>query len=201
MKTQAISLIFAIFFLTNVAAAHSLKGSPWALERQNEQADLDHLSRLTESQLEFFKKRGLLVPLPSNEAVVIDEQLPEQYRWCRPWVRQFLIGVGQEYQKRFGEPIRVNSAIRTVEYQKELRWRDANAASAEKGPSQSSHLTGATVDIAKKDMSSDERAWMRHYLIALKHRGRIEATEEFWQEVFHVMVFKPHSQSPSASLR
>ncbi|MBI2635588.1 MAG: D-alanyl-D-alanine carboxypeptidase family protein [Parcubacteria group bacterium] len=185
---MAIVLVFSMFFLTNTVA-NELRGSSDAIERQNKQADLENLSRLTEKQLGTFKKSGLLVPLPISKGVIVDDRLPKKYRYCRPWVLQFLVDLGENYETRFGKQIQVNSAVRTVEYQEELQKRNRNAASAKAGSQQSSHLTGATIDIAKKDMSYRELAWMRNHLIVLERKGLIEATEEFHQEVFHIMVF------------
>ena len=189
MKITYIVIVFISLAASSIASASSsLQGSLDAMKHQNLQANLEDLSRLTEKQLEAFKKKKLLVPLPKE--VAIDERLPEKYRWCRPQTRRFLIDLGKAFEKKFGRLLKVNSAVRTVEYQKELQKKNSNAASAAPGPHQSSHLTGATVDIAKKSMSSEELYWMREHLISLAEGGLIEATEEFHQAVFHVMVHR-----------
>lgn len=185
-------LVLAVFFLTNVATANDLRGSPASMKRQNVQADRDGLSRMTEKQLEVFKKHQLLVPFPYNKTVIVDDRLPEKYRWCRPCTLKFIIDFNKDYESKFGRPIQINSAVRTVEYQKELRGRNGNAASAKMGSLQSAHLTGAAVDIAKKNMSFAELRWMRNRLIALEKKKLVEATEEFKQSVFHVMVFNKY---------
>lgn len=192
MKAQIFPLVLVIFFLTNVATAKDLRGSPASMERQNAQADRDGLSRLTEKQLEVFKKNQLLVPLPTNKTLIVDDRLPEKYRWCRPCTGKFLNDLGKDYESKFGRPIQINSAVRTVEYQQELRGRNGNAASAKMGPRQSSHLTGAAVDIAKKNMPFAELRWMRSRLMDIEKKKLIEATEEFRQSVFHVMVFSKY---------
>lgn len=194
MKTFFL-FVLASLLIGPAIAADVLKGSPGAMQRQNEQADAENLSRLTEKQLETFKKKKLLVPLPKNKGITIDERLPEKYRWCRPWVRRFLIDLGNDFHKKFGNTIQVNSAVRTAEYQAELRGMNGNAASAKPGPRQSSHLTGATIDVAKRGMSSRELEWMRSRLTVLEKRGFIEATEEHRQRVFHIMVFKKYKKS------
>lgn len=192
MKVQIFLLVLVVLFLTDIATANNLKGSPASMERQNVQADRDGLSRLTEKQLEVFKTHQLLVPLPYNKTVTVDDRLPEKYRWCRPCTRKFFIDFGKDYESKFGKPLQVNSAIRTVEYQKELRSRNGNAASAKIGLRQSAHLTGAAVDIAKKDMSFAELRWMRSRLMVFEKEKFVEATEEFRQPVFHVVVFNKY---------
>jgi uncharacterized protein YcbK (DUF882 family) len=195
MKSFTAFFVLALVFVTNSAFAASLQGSPAAMERQNKQADKEKLSRLHENQLEVFKKKKLLVPLPDGKhGVVVDPRHQEKYNWCRPWTRRFLVDLGKDFEKKFGRPIQVNSAVRSVEYQELLKSRNANAAKGKSGPKRSSHLTGATVDIAKKDMSTEELAWMRNHLLALEKEGLIEATEEHVQPVFHVAVYKHYKK-------
>ena len=79
-----------------------------------------------------------------------------------------------------------DSAVRTQEYQWKLQEHNGNATN------RSSHIFGSTVDIAKKGMSRKSIQWMRHYLLRFEKMGLIEATEEFHQAVFHVMVFKAY---------
>ena len=63
----------------------------------------------------------------------------------------------------------------------------------------SPHLTGATIDIAKKGLSLSEVAWMRAYLLPLQNAGKIDVEEEFYQSCFHITVYK--SYAPPASPR
>ncbi len=177
----------------------SLRGSPESQRRQNEKADKVNLSRIKDdAQLEKFKELKLLVPIPQNETVQIDPRLAEKWRWVRPWTTKFLKDIGREYYSQFKKPIQVNSAVRTVERQNELRGTNRNAASTE-GDKKSSHLTGAAIDIAKIGMSPTELVWMRNRLLALEKRALIEATEERRQLVFHIMVFKNYSRVGSVS--
>jgi hypothetical protein len=62
------------------------------------------------------------------------------------------------------------------------------------GPKKSSHLTGATVDIAKVGLTKAELDWLRKKLLVLEAEDLIEATEEQDQLVFHAMVFHTYSQ-------
>lgn len=169
--------------------AASLKGSKASKERQNQEADREGLARVRNNKdLIRLERSGLLVALPEDGAVRVDERLAPERRWCRPWTALFLRNIGRAYFAEFHQPIKVDSAVRTVAYQRRLRRWNANAASAY-GKRRSSHLTGATVDIATKNMSRAELAWMRRWLLFLESRGYIEAVQEHWQPCFHIMVF------------
>ncbi len=88
----------------------------------------------------------------------------------------------------------MNSAVRTVEYQKRLMRQNGNAAAAE-GDIVSPHLTGATIDIAKQGLSREEMAWMRSQLLGLQQAGKIDVEEEFAQACFHITVYKSYTSS------
>ncbi len=175
----------------------SLKGSRESQQRQNEEANKEDLSRIkNDDQLENMKQLRLLVPLPTNQYIQIDSRLKNEFTWCRPWTRNFLITLSKDFHKNFPKSknkIKINSAVRTIEYQNELRGRNKNAIEAA-GPLASSHSTGATIDIAKLDLSRGELSWMRKYLLRLEGRKAIEATEEQYQAVFHIMVYAPHKK-------
>ncbi len=171
-----------------------LKGSKESIRRQNSIADAEGLKRfMSERELAMAKVEGTLVALPQNEFVDLDERLDVTYRWCLPRTRDFLNNLGEEYFERFGSRIQVNSAVRTMEHQKALRRHGNGNAILSRDPAEwSSHITGATVDITKKSMNPAELRWMRVRLITLENQGLVEATEEFHQLVFHVMVFKEY---------
>ena len=170
----------------------SLRGSPRSLANQNIEADREHLTRLKESQIPVFKRKHLLVPLPAGRNVVVNRRLPPRYRYVRPWARNFLARLGGDFRHKFQAPIQINSALRSIEYQKKLRHRNGNAAMATAGLRQSSHPTGATVDIAKNGMSQKELGWMRSRLRKANRAKLAQATEEHKQPVFHVMIFNRH---------
>lgn len=189
-------VIFCIvFFCSGISiAAENLRKTPYSLHEQNEQADADELPRLEEKDLEVFKGSGWLVPLPdNNRTVIVDYRLSEKYRWCTHWTHRFLLDFGSKSKLFIGKAVLVTSAIRTVESQKSLIKINGNAAEAE-GPKRSSHLTGATIDIAKKGLSKKQLDWIRNYLAELRKRGVIHVTEEFQQAVFHIMVFKNYEK-------
>lgn len=171
-----------------------LCGSHESQQFQNFVANQDGLERFEDGPaLQRAISSGDLVALTESPYMRLsDEHLPTEYRWVRPWTRLFLEEMARAYFDEFEVPLQVNSAVRTKAYQRSLMRRNTNAAALD-GPEASSHMTGATVDIAKKPMSHDQLAWARQYLKGREKSGLIEATEECHQLVFHVMVFKPKS--------
>jgi len=192
MNAPIAFFVLALLAASSAAASDFdiLKGSAESLRRQNDEADRENLSRLEENDLEFFIKTGWLVPLPENYNMIVDSRLAERYRWCRPWTRDFLLNLGAAYGETFSNPIQINSAVRTVQSQIALRRVNANAAPAKDGEFQSTHLTGSAVDIAKKGMYPEQIDWMRRRLAALQKMHLIIVEEEFYQQVFHIMVLK-----------
>ena len=97
----------------------------------------------------------------------------------------------RDFRSEFGESLQVNSCVRTVVYQRALAGRNGNAARVS-GSRASLHLTGSAVDITKVGMSARQIRWMRERLLRNERQGMVEATEEFVQSVFHVVVFKKY---------
>ena len=171
----------------------SLRGSLASLERQNNRLEADSLERiLDEADLESRIEHKLLVPLPASAALMVNPDLEENHRYCRVWTARFVADLARAHAAVFHKPIEVNSAVRTVEYQKRLMNSNGNAAAAE-GDIVSPHLTGATVDIAKQGLSRKELAWMRSQLLGLQEAGKIDVEEEFQQACFHITVYKSYA--------
>ncbi len=180
-----------------------LRGSLASLERQDERLEADGLERIEdEDDLSARIEHHLLVPLPLSDALTVDDELPAHHRYCRPWTARFLADLARAHEAAFHRPLEVSSAVRTVAYQAQLMRINGNAAPAE-GDLFSPHLMGATVDIAKKEMSRDEIAWMRRHLLALELAGKIDVEEEFEQACFHISVYRSympsHTLQPSRS--
>jgi hypothetical protein len=173
-----------------------LKGSHESLVRQNVRSHEDGLSRIEDdADLVALRRSRDLVPLPATSALVVDERLPANRRFCRPWAADFLTELSRIHYGRFHRPLQVNSAVRTVEYQRHLELVNGNAAPAE-GDNASPHLTGATIDIAKKGLSTDEIGWFRAYLMPLQMAGKIDVEEEFYQACFHITVYRSYRAIP-----
>jgi hypothetical protein len=167
-----------------------LKGSHEILVHQNEVADRDGLSRIQDDgDLMDMRSKKLLVALPENEGLQVDDRLPTNRRYCRSWTAQFLATLARAHYARFHTPLQVNSAVRTVEFQQHLMHINGNAAPAE-GDTASPHLTGQAIDIAKHGLSLAEIAWLRGYLLPLVQEGKVDVEEEFQQSCFHVSVYK-----------
>ena len=90
----------------------------------------------------------------------------------------------------------VDSAVRTVEFQRRLLRTNGNAAPAT-GDTASPHLTGQAVDIAKRGLTITEIAWMRTYLEPLIEQGKIDVEEEFQQSCFHISVYRNYLPATS----
>jgi Family of unknown function (DUF5715) len=169
-----------------------LKGSHDSLVRQNVRSDEEGLTRIQDdADLLAMRREGELVALPATNALTVDERLPANRRYCRTWTALFLADLSRVHYGRFHRPLQVNSAVRTVEYQRHLERVNGNAAPAE-GEDASPHLTGATIDIAKKGLSMDEIGWMRAYLLPLQAAGKIDVEEEFYQACFHITVYRSY---------
>jgi Family of unknown function (DUF5715) len=176
----------------------ALKGSFESLARQNTMADAEGLERiLDEDDLADRIAQKLLVPVPASSSLVVNGNLPENHKYCRLWTANFLADLAQAHAARFGHAIEVSSAVRTVEYQKQLMLTNGNAAAAE-GDVVSPHLTGATVDVVKHGMSRAELSWMRGWLLPLQLAATIDVEEEFRQKCFHITVYKNYVSPPPA---
>jgi len=186
---------FTCFFLQPVQADPILKGSIASQIKQNHEADKSGLIRIADSEeLELFKENGLLIKIPDALGVKIDPRLDARFCYIRPSTARFLINLGKEFQMRFNASLQINSAIRTVERQKIIAENNLNAAPTE-GDRMSSHLTGASIDIAKKPLNRVQKKWLRAKLMKLELDDLIEATEEHRQAVFHIMVFERYKSN------
>src|SRR5215469_220847 len=171
-------------------------GSRESLVRQNTRTEADGLERIEDdAQLNQLRREKALVAVPVSASLRINEGLPLNRRYCRPWTAKFLTDLARAHSARFHRPLQVNSAVRTVAYQRHLIEVNGNAAPAE-GDIASPHLSGATIDIAKKGLSMSEIAWVRGYLYPLQLAGKLDVEEEFYQSCFHITVYK--SYAPAA---
>jgi len=170
-----------------------LRGSRASLIRQNERSEADGLERIEDDEeLNTLRNQRALVPVPVSAALRINTDLPVNRRYSRPWTARFLSDLARVHYARFRRPLQVNSAVRTVEYQRRLIEINGNAAPAD-GDVASPHLTGAAIDIAKKGLSVSEIDWMRAYLLPLQTAGKIDVEEEFYQSCFHISVYKSYA--------
>jgi hypothetical protein len=175
----------------------ALKGSHEILLHQNEMADRDGLDRIRDDEdLDQMREDKLLVPIPTSAMLVLDERLPANRRYTRPWTAQFLTALARAHYARFHSALQVNSAVRTVEFQQRLLLTNGNAAPAG-GETASPHLTGQAIDLAKHGLSLTEIAWLRGYLMPLVQAGKVDVEEEFQQACFHISVYKKYVPQPA----
>lgn len=196
-----VGCIVALLCLCNVCvyAQGSLVGTHASQERENAKADAMKLDRIKDNkELEKLKQDNLLVPLRETKGLVIDRRLPEKFRFVRSWVREYLEKFAAQFHEKFAANLKINSAVRTIEYQKNLQETNANAAPTS-GKRQSSHPTGATVDIAKLTLTKEQIIWMREQLLILQEKDEIHAVEEHYQAVFHIMVLTVTSKEKESA--
>jgi len=166
-----------------------LKGTREILVHQNTMADDEGLTRIQDdADLDRMRAQHLLVPFPDMAALDVNEELPMNRRYARPWTVKFAADTARAFYARFHEPLHLNSAVRTVNYQLRLMRVNGNAAAVD-GDTASPHLTGQAIDLGKRGMSVAEIAWMRAYLLPLMQAGKVDVEEEFQQACFHISVY------------
>jgi hypothetical protein len=176
-----------------------MRGSLESLMRQNQRDEAEGLVRIEDdAQLDRLEASRDIVPVPASYLLRVNPDLPTNRRYCRPWTAHFLADLAHSHYARFHHALQVNSAVRTVEFQRALLQVNGNAAPAD-GDIASPHLTGAAVDIGKKGMSFSELAWMRAWLLPLQTAGKIDVEEEFYQSCFHITVYSGYA--PPTPLR
>jgi hypothetical protein len=178
-----------------------LRGSREILVHQNEMADAAGLERIrNDSELDRLRATHQLVNLAGSASLHVNPELPANRRCARPWTVRFASDIANAYYRQFGEPLELNSAVRTISYQLRLQHVNGNAASIQ-GETASPHLTGQAIDFGKRGMSLTEIAWMRAYLMPLMQTGAIDVEEEFQQSCFHISVYRSYLATRSISRR
>jgi hypothetical protein len=140
-----------------------------------------------------------LIEVAGTSALHVNPELPENRRFARPWTAKFASDIARAYYARFGRPLELNSAVRTISYQLRLQRVNGNAADIA-GETASPHLTGQAIDLGKKGMTMAEIAWMRMYLTPLMQAGMIDVEEEFQQACFHISVYHSYVGTRPADL-
>ena len=173
-----------------------MKGSHEILVHQNQMAVSDGLDRIEDDdQLNDMRRLKLLVALPDNDAIQVNDAMPANRRYARPWTVRFLNDLSRAYYARFHTPLIITSAVRTVAFQRHLMLINGNAAPPT-GEVASPHLYGQAVDLAKHGMSITQIAWMRAYLTPVENEGKIDVEEEFQQACFHISVYRRYLGLP-----
>lgn len=190
----AVVLSLLLPFITWGQAPLLLIATSMSQPIQNRQADAEHLSRMLNlKMIGRFRANGLLVRVPVRTRFYYLHAIQSSYRYLRPWAKLFLDRLSSQHYAKFRRRLRVTSLVRTVAFQRALARRNGNAA-AFSGPLRSSHLTGATLDISKHDMTRGGISWMRKVLYSLRKNRYLYAIEEFQQPTFHVMVYQRYEE-------
>jgi hypothetical protein len=174
----------------------AMKGSHEILVHQNQMAVADGLDRIEDDdQLQQMRHYKLLVSLPNNESIMVNDTMPSNRRYARPWAVRFLNDLSRAHYARFHTPLVITSAVRTVEFQKHLVRINGNAAPPT-GDVASPHLYGQAIDLGKRGMSMTEIAWMRAYLTPVEAAGKVDVEEEFQQACFHISIYRRYLGLP-----
>jgi hypothetical protein len=193
LATQPATTHAAIPTMQRIHFVPPMRGSLASLERQNQRDEAEGLVRIEDdTQLDQLETDREIVPVPASYSLRVNPDLPANRRYCRPWTSRFLADLARSHYARFHRALQVNSAVRTVQFQRSLLAVNGNAAPAD-GDIASPHLTGAAVDIGKKEMSLSELSWMRAWLLPLQTAGKIDVEEEFYQSCFHITVYRSYS--------
>jgi hypothetical protein len=166
------------------------------LRSQNAMIDQLGLPRIqSDDALREFIGSADLVPVTENKYVRVSPRLEAKRRFCRPSVDLFLQELGAAYYAEFGEPIQVNSAVRTVKTQlRLLRWNH-NAAPAH-GETASAHLAGVAVDLQRRGLTRPQIRFIQTRLLFLAGLQMVIVEEELRQPCFHVVVTGEYPSPP-----
>ena len=139
-----------------------------------------------ERDMEDAIERGELVPIDVSPWLAVSKKLPPNRRYARPETVSFISDLSIEFDRNFGHPLVVDSAVRPVTVQKKLlRWNRCAAPAT--GERASSHERGTTVDISRK-MTKAEYRWLVTRLFYYRAIGKIYVIEE--RACFHIFVRK-----------
>jgi hypothetical protein len=147
-----------------------------------------------------FRRAGRLVSVPAETATYYVAGVSAALRAARPWTKHFIEEVSRAFHRLFDQRLRITSLTRTRALQRRLLQASIGAAPAQ-GPVQSTHLTGAALDISKRALSAIQVAWLRTVLDRLNRRGLIHVVEEFQEPHFHVMVTRRYLRYEAAGSR
>lgn len=183
-----------------VSQMHAIEN--YSLPLENRMADEDGLERFSYKTLGDAVKNGVLLGVPDSTQSYYLEISEERFRYLLPYAKEFDEKLADEFHKKFKRQLKFTALVRSTEHQLILETEGiggirSNAKSSV--PSRrSSHPTGATSDISKKDLSFRGLRWLCQVLKYWRKTGAIEAYDEYrHNNTLHVMVFKKYSIRPS----
>jgi hypothetical protein len=166
-----------------------IAGSKASMAIQNQEIDRLQLPRIVDNeQLHTLEEQNELIKIAENRSIEIAPNIREDRRYLRPWAENFLENMAYEFSRKWNKPLRVNSAVRTMEQQRELRKHNRYAAREDR----SSHLAGTTFDLAKRKYTRAQKQWIVNYLYNARQSGYVSAAEEPY--CYHVFVKERYNE-------
>jgi hypothetical protein len=104
--------------------------------------------------------------------------------FIRPEARTMILQIAATYKEKFARHLPITSLIRTVQYQRQLRETNANAANVEIPP----HTTGLAFDVFDGWMIAEEQDFLMNVIAKLETAGRLEALRENRDHI-HIFAF------------
>lgn len=177
----ALAALAACLVAALPAHGQSLRGSRAALDRQNRQAERHDFTYLrSPEQVYTFVALGYLIPVEGNGDYVVKKGT--SFPYARAEVKLFLKRLGRQYRAACGEELVVTSLTRPTTRQP----RNASPRSV--------HPTGMALDL-RRSWSRRCRGWLESVLLALEHRGVLEANLEHHPPHYHVALFpRPYAE-------
>jgi hypothetical protein len=165
---------------------------------QNEEANRRGLPRIADDkQLRSLIQESVLVQIVPTDDVKV--HIPTGRDYAQPWAVAFLKDLAADYRAVFGVPLQVNSAVRTVKFQKHLRLWNRNAAPAT-GDLASVHLAGIAIDLQRRGLTGAQVRWLQLRLLYYHARGLVIVEEELRRnECIHVVVRAEYPATPAAN--
>jgi hypothetical protein len=138
---------------------------------------------------------GLLVPLPVN--IAVRASCKRERAFLRSWAAEDVNFIGRGFYRRFGKPITVSSAVRPIDYQRNLRRHNGSAAPAI-GEVWSVHPAGIAFDISRRHLTREQTHWLQWHLWYLQAIGWVIVEQE--RHCFHIAsISRTMTQLPSSS--
>lgn len=158
----------------SAGAAQTLRGSAFAMQRQNDIAQRhDYTFLQTSSQVRRFVDAGYLVRLGGNADY---ELAAVSHPYGRPAVKLFIERLAGQYHAACGEKLVVTSLTRPTLEQP----RNASDLSV--------HPAGMAVDLRISNRSRC-RSWLERTLLSLERQGLLDVTRERRPPHYHVALF------------
>lgn len=140
---------------------------------------------------------GSLVSLPTGRC--LRSTLPPWRAFLRPFATEQLADIAGSFCETFGQPLRVDSAVRPLDLQNRL-WRLRRVPAAPPtGPTASVHPAGIAFDLQRRGLTKQQLRWLEWRLFYLQAIGWSIVEEE--RGCFHVVALRDHDGVTDSSVR